>query len=56
MNQTSSFPAYDDPLYESAHHMVDKFSWTVPGWEGCFLHAIPVSFWMERGQPDEAVE
>lgn len=30
MNQTSSFPAYDE-VYESVHHMVDKFSWTVPG-------------------------
>lgn len=31
MNQMSFIPEYDEVLFESAHHMVDKFSWTVPG-------------------------
>lgn len=50
MNQASSFPAYDEVLYESAHHMLDKFYWAVTGLKGCILHAMPVSVWMDRGQ------
>lgn len=50
MNQTSSFPAYDEVLYESVRHMVDKFSWTCTWMKrlGWTLHAIPTSFRMER--------
>lgn len=41
MNQVSSFPAY-----ESAHHMLDKFFWTVTGLKVIFRHANPVSVCM----------
>lgn len=50
MNQTSSFPAYDEVLYESARHMVDKFSWIVPGWKGLAvfcMHSLFLSGWRE---------
>lgn len=54
MNQTSAFPAYDEVSYESAHHMVDKFSdCTWMKRLGVIPHAIPVSVWVERGQPDD---
>lgn len=39
MNQASSFPVYDEVLYESAHHMLDKFCWVVTGLKGSACNA-----------------
>ncbi len=50
MNQTSSFPAYDEVLNESVQHMVDKFYWTLPGWKGWLYSACnPCFFWDGEG-------